>query len=64
MAAVLVGIIGGAPSYLLINVLVIIIEGMSVAIQCMRLTYYEFFTKFYSGSGKPYRPFVIHKEQP
>ena len=58
-AAILAGIIGGIPSYILINVLVFIIEGMSVGIQAMRLMYYEFFTKFYTGDGKPYRPFQL-----
>jgi vacuolar-type H+-ATPase subunit I/STV1 len=58
-AALLAGVIGGLPSYLLINIIVIIIEGMSVTIQSMRLMYYEFFTKFYSGTGKPYRPFRL-----
>ena len=58
-AAILAGIIGGIPSYLIINVLVFLIEGMSVGIQAMRLMYYEFFTKFYVGDGKPYRPFQL-----
>jgi V/A-type H+-transporting ATPase subunit I len=58
-AAILAGIIGGIPSYVIINVLVFLIEGMSVGIQSMRLMYYEFFTKFYTGDGKPYRPFQL-----
>jgi vacuolar-type H+-ATPase subunit I/STV1 len=35
------------------------IEALGVLIQCMRLTYYEFFTKFYSNGGVAYRPFLL-----
>ena len=51
--------LGVAGSYLFMNFLVILIEGMSVLIQSMRLTYYEFFTKFYSGEGRAFKPFHL-----
>ncbi len=38
------------------NILVIGLEGLSAAIQSLRLNYYEFFTKFFVGDGKEYRP--------
>jgi V/A-type H+-transporting ATPase subunit I len=38
------------------NVLVIVLEGLIVAIQVLRLEYYELFSRFYSGDGKPYKP--------
>ncbi|RMH05640.1 MAG: hypothetical protein D6704_09030 [Nitrospirae bacterium] len=38
------------------NILVIVVEGVIVTIQVLRLEYYEFFTKFYSGEGRPFRP--------
>ncbi|RMH38146.1 MAG: hypothetical protein D6690_00770 [Nitrospirae bacterium] len=38
------------------NVLVIVVEGVIVTIQILRLEYYEFFSKFYSGEGRPFRP--------
>jgi V/A-type H+/Na+-transporting ATPase subunit I len=38
------------------NLTVIVLEGMIVGIQCIRLLYYEFFTKFYRGGGIPYQP--------
>ncbi|WP_455278923.1 V-type ATP synthase subunit I [[Eubacterium] cellulosolvens] len=58
-ALILASVIGVIPSYILMNVLVILIEGLAILIQSMRLTYYEFFTKFYSGSGTPYKPFSL-----
>ncbi|MDD3626261.1 MAG: V-type ATPase 116kDa subunit family protein [bacterium] len=35
---------------------IILLEGMVVAIQALRLEYYEFFSKFFSGGGKPFVP--------
>ncbi len=41
------------------NVLVIALEGLSAGIQSLRLNYYEFFTKFFTGRGMPYDPISI-----
>jgi len=41
------------------NVLVIALEGLIVFVQCLRLEYYEFFSKFFEGGGKRYNPFRI-----
>jgi len=60
-ATILGNLIGILPSFLLLNILVILIEGMATIIQSMRLTYYEFYTKFYSGGGLSYRPFVLER---
>ena len=38
------------------NVFVIVLEGAIVAIQCLRLEYYEGFSRFFSGKGRLYRP--------
>lgn len=38
------------------NILVIVLEGLSAGIQALRLNYYEFFTKFFHGTGKLYSP--------
>ena len=38
------------------NILVIVLEGLIVSIQVLRLEYYELFSRFYRGDGKPYRP--------
>ena len=49
----------GILIYLLLNVLVLGLEGLIALVHTIRLIYYEFFTKFYSGTGKPYKPFKI-----
>jgi V/A-type H+-transporting ATPase subunit I len=41
------------------NVLVIGLEGLSAGIQSLRLNYYEFFTKFFHGTGKLYSPISL-----
>lgn len=41
------------------NVIVIILEGMVVAIQVIRLQYYEFFSKFFNETGKEFKPFAF-----
>jgi V/A-type H+-transporting ATPase subunit I len=38
------------------NLLVILLEGLSAGIQSLRLNYYEFFSKYFSGAGKAYMP--------
>ena len=38
------------------NIIVIVLEGLIVAIQVLRLEYYELFSRFYQGNGKPYCP--------
>ncbi len=41
------------------NILVIALEGLSAGIQSLRLNYYEFFTKYFTGSGISYSPIGI-----
>jgi V/A-type H+-transporting ATPase subunit I len=41
------------------NLFVIGLEGFIVAIQTMRLHYYEFFSKFFTGGGVPYEPLAL-----
>lgn len=41
------------------NLLVIALEGLVVFIQCLRLEYYEFFSKFFGGEGTPYAPLRV-----
>lgn len=38
------------------NVLVIALEGLSAGIQSLRLNYYEFFTKYFTGRGIAFEP--------
>lgn len=42
------------------NMLVIGLEGLSAGIQALRLNYYEFFTKFFHGTGKLYSPISLN----
>ncbi len=51
VASVLVLVIG--------NVLVISLEGLSAGVQALRLNYYEFFTKFFHGTGRLYTPISL-----
>lgn len=60
-ALILAGIIGYWPGFISMNFLALTIEALGVFIQCMRLIYYEFFTKFYSGTGSAYHPFSLPK---
>jgi V/A-type H+-transporting ATPase subunit I len=41
------------------NLFVIALEGFIVAIQTMRLHYYEFFSKFFLGGGSEYAPLTL-----
>lgn len=41
------------------NALVIALEGLSAGIQSLRLNYYEFFSKYFSGTGEAYRPIAL-----
>jgi V/A-type H+-transporting ATPase subunit I len=41
------------------NVAVILLEGLTVAVQVLRLEYYEFFSRFFRGGGEPYRPLML-----
>lgn len=38
------------------NAFVMVMEGMIVAIQIIRLEFYEIFSRFYDGDGKPFEP--------
>jgi V/A-type H+-transporting ATPase subunit I len=45
------------------TVLIVGFEGLIVAIQALRLEYYEFFGKFLTGGGHPFRPFGLYERQ-
>ncbi len=48
--------LGSIVILILGNLLVIVLEGLSAGIQSLRLNYYEFFSKYFSGSGIAYSP--------
>ncbi len=63
LAAAISGLAAGAASrplawliLLLGNALVLVAEGLVVAIQTTRLVLFEFFIRFLHGSGRPFRP--------
>ncbi len=45
--------------FLLGTLLIVCLEGFIVAIQSLRLEYYEFFGKFFRGEGRRYEPFDL-----
>ncbi len=44
------------------NAFVIALEGLLSGVQCLRLDFYEMFSRFYDGSGRLYTPVVIGQE--
>ena len=57
---------GGILSVLVIilgNLVAIILEGIIASVQALRLEYYEFFGKFFSGSGQAFKPFLLVAEE-
>jgi V/A-type H+-transporting ATPase subunit I len=57
--------LGGGASLLILlfgNTVIILLEGMIVAIQVVRLQYYEFFSKFFIETGVEFSPFRFRKE--
>lgn len=45
------------------NVFILALEGAIVAIQTLRLEYYEGFSRFFSGDGRAFRPLTLKKRQ-
>ena len=50
---------GGIAISIVGNAIVIVLEGMIVAIQVIRLQYYEFFSKFFNETGREFKPFAF-----
>ena len=63
----LADMVGGAPGGIAFRILVILIgngiiivlEGLIVTIQVVRLQYYEFFSKFFNETGEEFTPFIL-----
>ena len=63
----LAGMVGGGPGGIVFSVLVVLIgnsiiivlEGLIVTIQIVRLQYYEFFSKFFDEAGEEFTPFNL-----
>ena len=41
------------------NIVMVLLEGLTVTVQVLRLEYYEFFGKFFRGGGELYRPLML-----
>jgi len=46
------------------NLLTIVLEGIIASVQALRLQYYEFFGKFFSGTGRAFKPFRLGAGKP
>ena len=53
------GPVWSAGAFVLGTAVIIGLEGLIVAVQVLRLEYYEFFTKFFRGEGLAYKPFRL-----
>jgi len=54
------GALGGAIGIMIIilgNAAAIVLEGIIASVQALRLEYYEFFSKFFTASGRAFKPF-------
>ncbi|HEX3038725.1 MAG TPA: V-type ATPase 116kDa subunit family protein [Caproiciproducens sp.] len=58
---------GSGIGYLLViiigNLFVMALEGLLVGIQVLRLEFYEMFSRFFDGDGRPFDPVVVRAEQ-
>lgn len=44
------------------NIFVMALEGLLVGIQTLRLEFYEMFSRFFDGEGRPYNPVTVRSE--
>lgn len=63
MAALAGGGVGGFVIMVLGNILVIALEGLSAGIQSLRLNYYEFFSRYFTGKGIAYEPIGLSSKR-
>ncbi len=60
------GMTHGAASIIILvfgNILVIALEGLSAGIQALRLNYYEFFSRYFTGKGIAYNPVSLRNRK-
>ncbi|HCT15927.1 MAG TPA: ATPase [Ruminococcaceae bacterium] len=55
--------VGGIISMIFGNVIVIALEGLLTGIQVLRLEFYEMFSRFYAGDGKPFNGVGMRKNK-
>lgn len=57
------GMLGDLGHWLMViggNIFILVLEGAIVAIQVLRLEYYEGFSRFFAGTGRPFQPLTLH----
>jgi len=62
LSRIMRGIGGTAASVVVMvlgNILIILLEGLVVSIQSLRLNYYEFFSKFFMSGKRFYKPLTM-----
>ena len=57
------GTIGHWITLVIGNIFIIVLEGLIVAIQTLRLEYYEGFSRYFYGDGTPFRPLRVGRSQ-
>ncbi|MES9974026.1 MAG: V-type ATPase 116kDa subunit family protein [Candidatus Thiodiazotropha sp.] len=55
----MMGDMGHWITVILGNIFILVLEGLIVAIQVLRLEFYEGFSRFYSGDGKAFKPLTL-----
>ncbi len=56
---------GASPAVVVLgNLFVMAMEGLIVGIQVLRLEFYEVFSRFFEGDGKPFEPAVVDPSAP
>ena len=56
------GRVGYVITLIIGNAFVIALEGLLSGVQSLRLEFYELFSRFYDGSGRPYTPVIVGQE--
>lgn len=55
------GTVAGIIIMIIGNIVILVLEGLVVGIQALRLEYYELFSRFFEGEGSEFKPFRIKK---
>lgn len=56
MAALIGGVVGEVSMFIVGNIMILVLEGLIVFIQGLRLMFYELFSKYYTGEGFDFKP--------
>lgn len=56
MAALIGGAVGEVSMFIVGNIMILVLEGLIVFIQGLRLMFYELFSKYYTGEGFDFKP--------